>query len=82
MTIVPSPPALARDSAAMPAVLHFPPGAAAVARLEPRACRWPLGEPAKLGFAFCGVLRLRRSSYCARHTRIARSGDAGQGRWA
>lgn len=79
MLMVLSPPVLAGERGAAPAFLHFPPAAAAVVRLEPRACRWPFGEPTAPDFGFCGGPRLRRSSYCARHARIARSGDVGQG---
>jgi hypothetical protein len=43
-------------------------GATALAELPDDACRWPSGDPAELGFSFCGARRTRRSSYCAHHT--------------
>lgn len=67
-----SPPVPAGERASAPAFPHLPPAAAAVALLEPRECRWPLGEPADEDFAFCGGVRLLRGSYCAVHARIAR----------
>lgn len=67
-----SSPVLAGERGFAPAFPHFPPAAAAVAALGSRECRWPLGEPADEGFAFCGGLRLLRGSYCAVHARLAR----------
>ncbi len=43
-------------------------GAAALAALPDGACRWPSGDPAEPGFAFCGARAAGRSSYCAAHT--------------
>jgi GcrA cell cycle regulator len=42
-------------------------GALALAALPEGACRWPIGDPAKRSFAFCGAPRLGRRSYCAKH---------------
>jgi GcrA cell cycle regulator len=46
-------------------------GAAALACLPEGACRWPLGDPAEPGFAFCGAPRLGRRPYCGSHCRQA-----------
>ncbi len=41
-------------------------------RLKEGDCRWPLGDPAKPGFKFCGnEKRNKATSYCAGHCRIA-----------
>ena len=74
-----SPPVLAGECGFAPAFPYFPPATAAAALLEPRECRWPLGEPTDEDFAFCGGTRLLRGSYCAVHARIARSGAAIRG---
>lgn len=50
-------------------------GAAALAALPDDACRWPSGDPAEPGFAFCGARASGRSSYCAHHK--ARAFDRG-----
>ena len=35
--------------------------------LEPRHCRWPIGDPKQPGFAFCGHEQHPGSSYCPAH---------------
>ncbi len=54
-------------------------GADALTHLDDSACRWPLGDPAAPGFAFCGAPRLGRASYCRDHLSQAfeRDGDHG-----
>ena len=34
-------------------------------------CAWPIGEPRRPGFRFCGAARQPGRSYCAGHVRIA-----------
>ena len=34
-------------------------------------CHWPLGDPAKAGFAFCGNDAVTGFSYCVGHARLA-----------
>ena len=51
---------------------HLPPAALSLLQLGPRACRWPIGEPADPGFRFCSVPRLSRGPYCAVHRVLAR----------
>jgi GcrA cell cycle regulator len=36
-----------------------------------RSCAWPIGEPGKPGFHFCGAPHVDGSSYCADHHKIA-----------
>ncbi|MGO8952184.1 MAG: GcrA family cell cycle regulator [Rhodomicrobium sp.] len=56
-------------------------GAAALASLPDEACRWPLGDPAEPGFAFCGAPKSGRASYCRHHLRQAfEHGCDGHGR--
>jgi hypothetical protein len=55
---------LLRRPAAGPSAAY---GAAALSNLPDGACRWPLGDPARPGFAFCGAPRLGRRSYCGSH---------------
>lgn len=41
--------------------------------LQPRGqCRWPIGDPAKPGFGYCGATPLPENTYCETHHRIAR----------
>ncbi|MFY9640950.1 MAG: GcrA family cell cycle regulator [Rhodomicrobium sp.] len=54
-------------------------GAAALADLDEGACRWPQGDPAKPGFAFCGAPKLGRASYCRDHLSQAFERDGGHG---
>ena len=35
--------------------------------LDRNACRWPVGDPARSGFFFCGAQQLAGKPYCARH---------------
>ena len=42
-------------------------GAAALAELDDESCRWPLGDPAEPGFAFCSGKIEGRGSYCRSH---------------
>jgi len=37
--------------------------------LKPRACKWPIGDPKRPGFSFCG--RSTDGVYCAAHTALA-----------
>lgn len=39
--------------------------------LEPNDCRFPIGDPQKPGFAFCGCPRFGERPYCQYHSRIA-----------
>lgn len=42
-------------------------GAAAVYALRDKLCKWPIGEPGKSGFHFCGKPSLESSPYCNHH---------------
>ncbi|MGA7326335.1 MAG: GcrA family cell cycle regulator [Rhodomicrobium sp.] len=42
-------------------------GAAALDELDDESCRWPLGDPAEPGFAFCSAKIEGRGSYCTSH---------------
>jgi hypothetical protein len=53
-----------RRSTAGPSAVY---GAAALVLLPDGACRWPLGDPSKPDFGFCGAARLGRASYCRHH---------------
>jgi GcrA cell cycle regulator len=39
--------------------------------LRESMCRWPMGDPTKSDFRFCGVRTLTGLPYCAHHARIA-----------
>ena len=41
--------------------------------LGPHQCRWPLGDPRKPGFGFCGEKSAEGRSYCEHHLAQARS---------
>ena len=56
---------LARRPADGPAATF---GAAALAELPDCGCKWPIGDPAVEGFAYCGAARFSvLSPYCAEH---------------
>jgi GcrA cell cycle regulator len=42
-----------------------------VTTLEPRDCRWPVGDPRQADFHFCGEPQVRGQSYCGEHLRLA-----------
>lgn len=42
-----------------------------VATIKNNMCKWPIGDPAKDDFQFCGQNTLSGKSYCAHHARIA-----------
>ncbi len=44
---------------------------ATIHTLTTHACRWPIGEPDKDDFGFCGRLRSGHPSYCAGHAPMA-----------
>lgn len=39
--------------------------------LSERTCKWPIGDPLKEGFVFCGTSSRNGSPYCGFHNRIA-----------
>ena len=64
---------LVRRSAMAPSAAF---GAAALADLPDKACRWSFGDPAAPDFAFCGAAISGRSSYCPSHLAQAFRHDA------
>jgi GcrA cell cycle regulator len=54
--------------AAAPVVRSFP---AARSRIGARSCCWPLGEPGKPGFHFCGADPMAGKPYCTEHAAVA-----------
>lgn len=60
-----------------PAPRHVPPPepltatVGAVLDLGAHACRWPIGDPSKPGFGFCGRRKTDGKPYCAAHARVA-----------
>jgi GcrA cell cycle regulator len=42
-----------------------------VTTLEPRDCRWPLGDPRQADFYFCGEQQVPGQPYCSKHLRMA-----------
>lgn len=45
--------------------------AATVATIQNNMCKWPIGDPARDDFHFCGQSTLSGKSYCAYHARMA-----------
>lgn len=43
-----------------------------IATLEATECRWPIGDPQKPGFRFCGHIRVPGSPYCEFHLKVSR----------
>ena len=46
------------------------PATIAIESLTAQSCRYPIGDPRKPGFRFCGRRRTAGSSFCAEHHRI------------
>lgn len=44
---------------------------ATVATISNNMCKWPIGDPARDDFHFCGQTTLPGKSYCAYHARLA-----------
>ena len=42
-----------------------------IATLEAKDCRWPIGDPRREGFHFCGAPRLAGRPYCELHWRMS-----------
>lgn len=42
-------------------------------------CRYPLGDPQKPGFMFCGADKLEHSPYCGRHHRLTHTNSERRG---
>jgi GcrA cell cycle regulator len=40
-------------------------------QLTSRTCRWPVGDPRKAGFHFCGAVPVQGKPYCEFHVGIA-----------
>ena len=45
--------------------------AATVATIQKNMCKWPIGDPARDDFHFCGQSTLSGKSYCAYHAHMA-----------
>jgi hypothetical protein len=61
--------AISLDTTAAPRKLST---ADKVCALAPRTCRWPIGDPARVDFRFCGAsILVENSSYCDRHRATA-----------
>ena len=61
-----TPPARVDDEIALP-----PSERVSIMDLRDSMCRWPIGDPAKPGFGFCGQRATPGVPYCAAHCRIA-----------
>lgn len=46
-------------------------GGATILSLTDRMCKWPIGDPKKAGFHFCGRPALPGQPYCAEHAAMA-----------
>jgi hypothetical protein len=57
-----------RRSIGAPAAVY---GAAALEMLPDCACRFPIGDPSKPDFSFCGAPKVAGRSYCRHHMGIA-----------
>lgn len=53
-----------------PVLAQFP-GAITLMTLTDTTCRWPVGEPSKADFHFCGSRSTPGLPYCGHHARIA-----------
>jgi GcrA cell cycle regulator len=48
-----------------------PPKPKTIADLESNDCRWPIGDPRRADFHFCGAKRAATRPYCEFHWRMA-----------
>ena len=64
--VEPAPPPAPR-----PAPLIEQPGTATVLTLGAHMCKWPIGDPARDGFSFCGRRSSDEGPYCVEHARLA-----------
>jgi len=55
-------------------VVERSPTSIGMLELTEKTCRWPLGDPKKAGFHFCGGRSLPGVPYCASHTALAYQG--------
>ena len=46
-------------------------GSATVLTLGAHMCKWPIGDPSRDGFSFCGRASGKDGPYCARHAQMA-----------
>ncbi len=46
-------------------------GSATVLTLGAHMCKWPIGDPSRDGFAFCGRASGKDGPYCAHHAQVA-----------
>jgi GcrA cell cycle regulator len=61
-----------RDPEAAPVAADIPRRQGlAFMQLTRRTCRWPIGDPRKEDFCFCGATSVRGRPYCELHCRIA-----------
>jgi len=65
-TRAPSPPPRAIAVAPLSFAVEVAPTATLMS-LDEDGCRWPIGDPARPGFGFCGRTRNRGGAYCAEH---------------
>jgi GcrA cell cycle regulator len=67
-----------------PEIIDLPPDESAFActllELTPDACRFPLGDPSKPEFRFCGEQHVG-GPYCRRHHRLAHKANNYRGSW-
>lgn len=62
----------------LPAERNETPGTATVLTLGAHMCKWPIGDPARPDFTFCGRRQGGVGPYCAAHAQVAYQG-ANQG---
>ena len=58
-----------RFRAKLPFLKDFETGNSSPASLNSRTCRWPVGDPTKLGFHYCGQAPKSPRPYCDAHER-------------
>ena len=39
--------------------------------VTPSCCHWPIGDPQRSGFFFCGAATDGKTAYCKRHAQVA-----------
>jgi GcrA cell cycle regulator len=73
------------ETVMVPEAIDLPPDESefkcSILELGDAQCRWPLGDPGKPDFGFCGDAAVGGKPYCTRHHRLAHKANHYRGDW-
>jgi len=64
-------PVAAAEPEARPVAVAAPESRATILTINERSCKWPIGDPGRADFFFCGRASDPGSPYCQHHARLA-----------